>query len=306
MQCFSSLIVPPCQYARILCHSSQVRKFASLQVTQKVETCNASAHSLSLHVIFTLFLIKFTFFFCGCILVLLVFADQVIHIAFSLGELHFVHALSCIPMQECLAAEHGCEILSDTLEHLLDCCGIPQECHCHLQTLGRNIADSGLDVVGNPLHKVGRVLVLHIQHLLVDLLGRHTSTEEGGSSQVATMARISGAHHVLGIKHLLGEFWDCECPVLLRTTGSERRKPDHEEVQPREWNEIDSKLPQVSVQLTREPKRGRHTTDGRTDEVIQITICWCSELQSPEANVVQRFVIKKHALIRIFHQLMER
>merc|ERR550537_2156744 len=150
MQCFSSLIVPPCQYARILCHSSQVRKFASLQVTQKVETCNASAHSLSLHVIFTLFLIKFTFFFCGCILVLLVFADQVIHIAFSLGELHFVHALSCIPMQECLAAEHGCEILSDTLEHLLDCCGIPQEGHCHLQTLRRNIADSGLDIVGNP------------------------------------------------------------------------------------------------------------------------------------------------------------
>merc|ERR1719375_1966597 len=85
-----------------------VSQLASLQVTQKAETCNASAHSLAIHVIFT-------FFFSGGILVLLVFADQVIHVAFSLGEFHFVHALSCIPMQECLAAEHGCEILSDTL-----------------------------------------------------------------------------------------------------------------------------------------------------------------------------------------------
>merc|ERR1711939_600689 len=282
------------------------RKFASLQVTHKAETCNASAHSLSLHVIFTLFLIKFTFFFCGRILVLLVFADQVIHIAFSLGEFHFVHALSCIPMQECLAAEHGCEILSDTLEHLLDCCGIPQEGHCHLQTLRRNIADSGLDIVGNPLHEVGRVLVLHVQHLLVDLLGRHTSTEQGGSSQVATMARVSSAHHILGIKHLLGELWDRECPVLLRTTGSEGRKSDHEEVQAWEWNKIHCQLAQISIQLTRESEASCHAADSCRNEVIQVAIRWCGELQCPEANIIERFVVKQHALIGIFHQLMER
>merc|ERR1712196_565448 len=66
----------------------------------------------------------------GCII-----TDQIIHVGFCFGELHLVHSLPCVPMQECLAAEHGCEILSDTLEHLLDCCGIPQEGHCHLQTL---------------------------------------------------------------------------------------------------------------------------------------------------------------------------
>merc|ERR1719378_314543 len=136
--------------------------FASLQVTQKAKTCNASAHSLPFHVIFTLFLIKFTFFFSGGILVLLVFADQVIHVAFSLGEFHFVHALSCIPMQECFAAEHGCEVFCHALKHFLDCCGVAQESHCHLQTLRWNIADSSFNVVGNPLHKVGRVLVLHV------------------------------------------------------------------------------------------------------------------------------------------------
>merc|ERR550537_1965953 len=306
MQCFSSLIVPPCQYARILCHSSQVCKFASLQVTQKAETSNASAHSLSIHVVLTFLLIKFPFLLRGCILVLLVFADEVIHIAFSLGEFHFVHALSCIPMQECLATEHGCEILSDTLEHLLDCCGIPQEGHCHLQTLRRNIADSGLDIVGDPLHKVGRVLVLHVQHLLVDLLGRHTSTEQGGSSQVATMARVSSAHHIFSIEHLLGKLWDRECPVLLRAAGSEGRKSDHEEVQAWERNKIHCQLAQISIQLTRKAEASCHAADSCRYEVIQITICWSGELQGSETNVVECLIVKKHAFVGILHQLVER
>merc|ERR1712196_535444 len=146
-------------------------------------------------------------------------------------------------------------------------------------------------VVGNPLHKVGRVLVLHVQHLLVDLLGRHTSTEQGGSSQVATMARVSSAHHILGIEHLLGELWDRQCPVLLRTTGSEGRKSDHEEVQAWEWNKIHCQLAQISIQLTRESEASCYAADSCRNEVIQVAICWCGELQGSEANVVERLVV---------------
>ena len=94
--------------------------------------------------------------------------------------------------------------------------------------------------------------------------------------------------HIFSIEHLLGKLWDRECPVLLRAAGSEGRKSDHEEVQTWEWNEIHSELPQIGVQLTRKPQTGRHTADGRTDKVIQITICWCGELQGSEANVVER------------------
>ena len=39
------------------------------------------------------------------VLVLLVFADQVVHVAFRLGELHLVHALAGIPVQEGLPPE---------------------------------------------------------------------------------------------------------------------------------------------------------------------------------------------------------
>ena len=41
-----------------------------------------------------------------------------------------------------------------------------------------DVADGCLDVVGDPLDEVRRVLVLDVEHLLVDLLGGHAATEE--------------------------------------------------------------------------------------------------------------------------------
>ena len=43
--------------------------------------------------------------------------------------------------------------------------------------LGRDVANAALDVVGDPLNKVAAVLVLHIQHLLIHLLGGHAAAE---------------------------------------------------------------------------------------------------------------------------------
>merc|ERR1719158_2160015 len=45
----------------------------------------------------------------------------------------------------------------------------------HLETLGGDVANGGLDVVGDPLDEVRGVLVLHVEHLLVNLLGRHAA-----------------------------------------------------------------------------------------------------------------------------------
>merc|ERR1719495_2036756 len=54
----------------------------------------------------------------GGILVLLVLGDEVVHIALSLGELHFVHSLAGVPVEEGFAAEHGGELLGHPLEHI--------------------------------------------------------------------------------------------------------------------------------------------------------------------------------------------
>ena len=68
-----------------------------------------------------------------------------------------------------LATEHGSELLRDALEQLLDGGGVSDEGGGHLETAGRDVTDSGFDVVGDPLHEVTAVLVLHVQHLLVHL-----------------------------------------------------------------------------------------------------------------------------------------
>ena len=66
------------------------------------------------------------------VLVLLVLRDQVVHVGLGLRELHLVHALARVPVQEGLASEHGRELLADALEELLDGGGVADECAGHL------------------------------------------------------------------------------------------------------------------------------------------------------------------------------
>ena len=60
----------------------------------------------SLHIVIGL-LVEFAFLLGGGILVLLILRHKIIHVGLSFGELHLVHALACVPVQECFASEHG-------------------------------------------------------------------------------------------------------------------------------------------------------------------------------------------------------
>ena len=63
----------------------------------------------------------------GGLLVLLVLRNQVVHVGLGLCELHLVHALASVPVEESLAPEHGSELLGDPLEQLLDRGGVANE-----------------------------------------------------------------------------------------------------------------------------------------------------------------------------------
>ncbi len=67
-----------------------------------------------------LFFLKFSFLLSSGVLILLILRDKVVHVGLSLSELHLVHSLTSVPVQEGFSSKHSSELLSDSLEHLLD------------------------------------------------------------------------------------------------------------------------------------------------------------------------------------------
>merc|ERR1719481_2325554 len=255
--------------------------------------------------VFALLLLKLIVIIDGSLLILLVFGNKIVHIRLGLSELHLVHIFPCIPMQEGLSHEHGSELLTDSLEKLLNGSRVPNESGSHFQTSGRNVAHSSFDVVRNPFDKIAGVLILNSKHLFIDLLHRHAAPEDSSHGEIPTVPRITCRHHVLSIEHLLSEFRNSKSTILLGATGSQGSKPGHEKVQAWEWNHVHGKLSEVSVQLSREPWGGGNAGHGEGDKMVEVSIRRVGQLQSSEANIVESLIVNAISLIGVLNQLMD-
>ena len=209
-------------------------------------------------------------------------------------------------MQEGLAPEHSGKLLADTLEQLLDGRAVADESGGHLQATRWDVANGSLHVVWDPLHKVRAVLVLHVEHLLVNLLHGHASTEYGSHSQVAAVTRVTCSHHVLGVEHLLSQLGDGQGSVLLGATAGERGESWHEEVKTGEGDHVDSQFAQICVQLTGESEASGDTAHGSRNKVVEISVCGGGELEGTETDVVKGFIVDTVGLVCVLDKLVNR
>ena len=202
-------------------------------------------------------------------------------------------------MQESFSSEHRGELFSDSLEHFLDGSWVTNESNSHLQSLWWNITDWWLDVVWNPLNEIWWVLVLNVQHLFVDFFSWHSSSEQGWGCQISSVSWVSSAHHVLGIEHLLSEFWDGQSSILLWSSWGKWGESNHEEMESWEWNQVDGQFSQIWVELTWESETTGNTWHSSWDQMVKITIGWGGQLKSSETDIIKGFVIDNHALISV-------
>ena len=99
-----------------------VLMYRLLDFLEKIKT-----NHLGLLLVLLLLILELALVIGSGLLVLLVLGHQVVHVGLSLGELHLVHALASVPVEESLSPEHGRELLGDSLEDLLDGGGVSFE-----------------------------------------------------------------------------------------------------------------------------------------------------------------------------------
>ena len=69
---------------------------------------------------------------------------------------------------------------------------------------------------------------------------------------------------------------------------------------------VDSELAKVGVELTGETQASRDSGHDDRDEVVEIAVCRCRELERAEADIVERLVIDAECLVRVLNELVDR
>jgi hypothetical protein len=73
-----------------------------------------------------------------------------------------------------------------------------------------------------------------------------------------------------------------------------------------EWDHVDSKFTEISIQLPREPEAGGYTRHCEGNQMVQVTIRWIREFQSPETYIIESLIVNAVRFICILNKLVDR
>ena len=88
-----------------------------------------------------------------------------------------------------------------------------------------------------------------------------------------------------------------------RCQGSKTR---HEKVQSREGYHVDCQLPEIGIELTREPEAGGDAGHGEGYQMVQVSIGRGGKFQGTETNIIKCLVVNAERLVSVFYQLVDR
>lgn len=111
--------------------------------------------------------------------------------------------------------------------------------------------------------------------------------QDSTAGEVTAVAEVRSSHHVLGVVHLLGQLGHGDGTEGVGATAGQRSESDHEEVKTGEWNHVDGQLAEIRVKLTRESQAGGDTGHDGGHEMVQVTVGWVGEFESPHADIVE-------------------
>lgn len=90
-----------------------------------------------------------------------------------------------------------------------------------------------------------------------------------------------------------------------RGKGTAKDKQSHLELSGDGLTHVDSQLPQIRVKLAREPQARCGTRHNDGNKVVEIAISGSGELEGPEADVIESFVINAESLVGVLDELMD-
>ena len=129
--------------------------------------------------------------------------------------------------------------------------------------------------------------------------------QDGRASQVAAVTEVRRSHHILGVEHLLGQLWDGDGTEGVGTTTGERSEANHEEVETRKGNHVNSQFAEIRVQLARETETGGDTGHDGRDQVVEISVRGVGQLEGSHANIVESLVVNAEGLIGVLNELVD-
>mmetsp|Transcript_20830 Transcript_20830/g.31029 ORF Transcript_20830/g.31029 Transcript_20830/m.31029 type:complete len:259 (+) Transcript_20830:98-874(+) len=230
----------------------------------------------------------------------------------SFIEFTFFHTLSNKPMDKRTLGKHHIKLIVNARKHICNRCRVRQHTartwHLGQISIWNNrwwlVVDTALESCWTPIDKLNRALVLDLCNTCRHILWYHVTTVHQAHCHVLARAWITLGHHVLRLKHRIGNLWYRMRFMVSLFWRNHWRVRAQQKVDTWVWHQIDLKLIDVHVECTFKTQRCCQRGNHLRNQAIQVAVRWTLNTQVLTADVVDCFVVKHKCYISVLQERM--